>query len=50
MRIAHINNPSGIATNLAAEQRKHGHEVDIFVFNQIIYRQFGGPDSDIGHR
>ena len=42
MKIAHINNPSGIATNLATEQRRHGHEVDIFVFNQIIYRQFGG--------
>ncbi len=42
MKIAHINNPSGIATNLAAEQSKHGHEVDIFVFNQIIYKQFGG--------
>jgi glycosyltransferase involved in cell wall biosynthesis len=42
MKIAHINNPSGIATNLAAEQRRKGHDVDIFVFNQIIFKQFGG--------
>ncbi len=42
MKIAHINNPSGIATNLAAEQRRQGHEADVFVFNQIIFNQFGG--------
>ena len=42
MRIAHINNPSGIATDIAEEQRRLGHEVDIFVFNKIIFSQFGG--------
>ena len=42
MKIAHINNPSGIATNLAAEQRRQGHDVNVFVFNQIIFNQFGG--------
>jgi glycosyltransferase involved in cell wall biosynthesis len=42
MKIAHINNPSGIATSLASEQRRQGHDVNIFVFNQIIFNQFGG--------
>jgi hypothetical protein len=42
MKIAHINNTSGIASIIAKEQKKHGHEVDIFVFNKIIHSQFGG--------
>jgi glycosyltransferase involved in cell wall biosynthesis len=42
MKIAHINNISGIASIIAKEQRKHGHDVDIFVFNKMIYSQFGG--------
>jgi hypothetical protein len=42
MKIAHINNISGIASIIAKEQRKHGHDVDIFVFNKMIHSQFGG--------
>ena len=42
MKIAHINNTSGIASVIAKEQKKHGHEVDVFVFNKIIHSQFGG--------
>lgn len=42
MKIAHINNISGIASIIAKEQRKHGHQVDVFVFNKIIHSQFGG--------
>lgn len=42
MKIAHINNTSGIASIIAKEQKKNGHEVDIFVFNKIIHSQFGG--------
>jgi hypothetical protein len=42
MKIAHINNISGIASTLAEEQKKHGHNVNIFVFNNIIHSQFGG--------
>jgi hypothetical protein len=42
MKIAHINNISGIASIIAKEQRKYGHDVDIFVFNKMIYSQFGG--------
>ena len=42
MKIAHINNTSGIASIVAEEQKKLGHEVDVFVFNKIIHSQFGG--------
>jgi hypothetical protein len=42
MRIAHINNISGVASIIAEHQRKQGHEVDVFVFNSTIYNQFGG--------
>jgi glycosyltransferase involved in cell wall biosynthesis len=42
MKIAQINNTSGIASIIAKELKKHGHEVDIFVFNKIIHSQFGG--------
>ena len=42
MKIAHINNTSGIASVIAKEQKKDGHEVDVFVFNKIIHSQFGG--------
>lgn len=42
MKIAHINNISGIASIIAKEQRRHGHQVDVFVFNKIIHSQFGG--------
>jgi hypothetical protein len=42
MKIAHINNTSGIATVVARQQRREGHEVDVFVFNDKTFRQFGG--------
>ena len=42
MKIAHINNISGIASIIAKEQRNHGHDVDIFVFNKMVHSQFGG--------
>jgi glycosyltransferase involved in cell wall biosynthesis len=42
MKIAHINNTSGIATVLAKQQRREGHEVDVFVFNDKTFKQFGG--------
>lgn len=42
MKIAHINNIAGIASIIAKEQRKYGHQVDVFVFNKIIHSQFGG--------
>jgi hypothetical protein len=42
MKIAHINNISGISSIIAKEQIKHGHDVDIFVFNKMIHSQFGG--------
>lgn len=42
MKIAHINNTSGIATVVAKQQRREGHEVEVFVFNDKIFKQFGG--------
>ena len=42
MKIAHINNISGVASILSNYQRKQGHEVDVFVFNKLISNQFGG--------
>jgi hypothetical protein len=42
MKIAHINNTSGIASIIAEQQRREGHEVDVFVFSNTIFKQFGG--------
>ncbi len=42
MRIAHINNISGVPSTIAEYQKKQGHSVDVFVFNDIAYKQFGG--------
>ncbi|MEP6576446.1 MAG: glycosyltransferase [Nitrososphaerota archaeon] len=42
MKIAQINNIAGIGSIFADYQRKHGHLADVFVFNDTIYRQFGG--------
>jgi hypothetical protein len=42
MKIAHINNISGIASIIAEQQKRDGHEVDVFVFNDTIFKQFGG--------
>lgn len=42
MKIAHIGNTSGIASVIAGEQKKRGHDVEVFVFNELQHRQFGG--------
>jgi glycosyltransferase involved in cell wall biosynthesis len=42
MRIAHINNVSGVASIIAKQQRKQGYQADVYVFNNAIYKQFGG--------
>lgn len=42
MRIAHINNISGVASIIAEQQRKQGCQADVYVFNNTIYNQFGG--------
>jgi len=42
MKIAQINNIAGVGSILAEQQRKEGHEVEVFVFNEIAYKQFGG--------
>ena len=42
MKIVHINNTAGVASIIAKQQKKHGDNTDVFVFNKIIYKQFGG--------
>lgn len=42
MRIAHVNNTAGIASILCRHQRLLGNQVDVFVFNKYLHRQFGG--------
>jgi glycosyltransferase involved in cell wall biosynthesis len=42
LRIAQVGNTSGVASAIAAEQRAKGHEVDVFVFDDVTEKQFGG--------
>src|SRR5215831_8640242 len=42
MKIAHINNTSGIGSDLSKAQALQGHLSDVYVFNRKIYNQFGG--------
>jgi hypothetical protein len=42
MKIAHINNISGIGSDLSQAQILQGHLSDVYVFNPKIYNQFGG--------
>jgi hypothetical protein len=42
MKIAHINNTSGVASELSQQQKSDGHESEVFVFNKLTHRQFGG--------
>lgn len=42
VKIAHINNISGVSTTIAEEQRNMGHHAKVFTFNKISHLQFGG--------
>jgi len=43
VKIAHINNISGLGTTISKEQeRKYGHQTKVFVFSDIAFNQFGG--------
>lgn len=43
VKVAHINNTSGLGTKIAKEQeKKYSHQTKVFVFNDIAYKQFGG--------
>ena len=42
MKIAHINNISGIGSALSEAQVLQGHVSDVYVFNKKIHNQFGG--------
>ena len=42
MLIAHINNPAGIASIISKYQKEEGNKSEVYVFNNKIYKQFGG--------
>ena len=42
LRIAHIGNTSGVGSAIAAVQKANGHEVDVYVFDDVTERWFGG--------
>ena len=51
MKIAHINNTSGLGTKISKEQeRKYGHQTKVFVFSDIVYKQFGGQKYNFNSR
>ncbi len=41
-KVAHVNNTAGVASILSSQQKKIGHIVDIFVFDSITQKLFGG--------
>ena len=50
MRIAHINNISGVASLLAEEQSRLDYQTDVFVFNKKIFKQFGRNQIKYNYR
>lgn len=42
MNIGHIGNTAGVASTIAYEQQKSGHKTDIFVFDDLTHKLFGG--------
>jgi hypothetical protein len=42
MKIAHIGNTAGIPSTIALEQSKRGHIVDVFTFDDLTEKMFGG--------
>lgn len=40
--IAHIGTIGGVSVSLAEEQRRHGHAVTAFCFDDMLHRQYGG--------
>ncbi len=46
LQIAHIGNTAGVATLLAEEQRNRNNTVEVFVFNELLHKQFGGTFID----
>lgn len=42
LKIAHIGNTAGIASVLADEQLNKNHDVEVFVFDELQQKQFGG--------
>lgn len=42
MRIAHIANLAGVSTELAKVQTDQGHKAQVFVFDDITFKMFGG--------
>ena len=51
MKVAHINNTSGLGTKISKEQeRKYGHQTKVFVFSDIAFHQFGGQKYNFNSR
>jgi hypothetical protein len=42
LKIAHINNIAGVPITIANQQKRVGHSSDVYVFNKIAYKLFGG--------
>jgi len=42
MRIAHINNTSGVASTISRQQNKENHISEVFLFNKSNFKAFGG--------
>ena len=42
MNIAHIGNTAGIASTLALQQKRRGNSVEVFVFDDLTEKMFGG--------
>jgi len=51
VKVAHINNTSGLGTKISKEQeRKYGHQTKVFVFSDIAFHQFGGQKYNFNSR
>ena len=42
MKIAHINNTSGVPSTIARQQNKENHVSEVFLFNKFHFKAFGG--------
>ena len=51
VKIAHINNTSGLGTKISKEQeKKYNHQTKVFVFSDIVSKQFGGEKYNYNSR
>jgi hypothetical protein len=50
MKIAHIGNTSGVASTLALRQTRRGDIVDVFIFDDLTQKMFGGQKINYNSR